>query len=111
MSQIRDRLADDQRVGQRRGGPDGFVVRSVAGDVAVSLEGADEVRAAEFLDADVGAFEVQRENPVLAVALGELADVFGWQGDARVEVFELDLLGFAGREWEALARDRRRGGR
>ncbi len=67
--------ADDHRVGQRRGGADRFAVGAVAGDVAVSLERADEVFAGEFLDANAGALKVERENPVLAGALGELAGV------------------------------------
>ena len=74
--QIRDGRADDQRIGNGGGGADRLVVRSVAGEMAVALEGADEVGAGEFLDADAGAFEIEGEHPVFAVAVSELADVF-----------------------------------
>ena len=51
-------FADDQRIWKGRGGADRFVVRSVAGEVAVSLEGADQIGAGEFLDADAGARQI-----------------------------------------------------
>ena len=59
--------------------------------MSVSLEGANQVLAGEFLDSDMGAFEVLGEHPVFAVALGKLADVLGWQGDVGGQGFECEF--------------------
>ena len=65
------------------------------------MEGADEVGTFELFDAKMHAFQVLGEDPVFAVAFGELADVFGGQCDTGIEVFEGDFFGFPLFEFEA----------
>jgi hypothetical protein len=91
-------FAGNERVGKRRGGFDGFTVMADAGVMLVSLIGADEIGANEFLDADVEAGEVDGLNLIGALAVGELGLVFGRQGEAGVEPLELDFLGDGGVE-------------
>ena len=43
--QVRHGWPDDQRIGNRGGGFDRFVVGAVAGEMAVTLEGADQVHS------------------------------------------------------------------
>ena len=69
--------------------------------MAVALEGADEIGAGEFLDADAGALQIEGEHPVFAVSVSKLADVLGWKRDVRLEVLEGDFLGQCAGELEA----------
>ena len=70
-------FSGDERVGERSGGLDLFAVVTAADVVAVSLIGADEIGAGEFLDADVEAGEINGLDPIGAAAVGELGLVFG----------------------------------
>ena len=62
----------NERVGKRGGGFDGFSVMADAGIVTITLIGADQIGAGEFLDADADTGQVHRVDPVGAAAVGEL---------------------------------------
>ena len=61
----------------------------------VTLECAHSVKSRDFLDSEVGAFQIEGEHPVFPGAIGELALVLGREFKHRFEVPERDFLG----EW------------
>ena len=88
-----DGLAGDQGVWERGGFLAVAVVRAIAGVVAVALERADGVKAAELFDPDVEAGEIDGLDAVSAGTAGELGLVVAGQDQLGVEPFEGDGRG------------------
>ena len=84
--------ADDQRKGNGGGGGDRVLVGAISGEMPVTLECAHSVKSRDFLDSEVGAFQIKGEHPVFPGAIGELALVLGWEFKHRFEVPERDFL-------------------